>query len=91
MKGVGSPGFMRWLLGWPGDHSMGEGEWWIWNPVPLKLSSLTEFIINLSIQNFIPFLVPSNLNPLLTILMNQSQMTKTAIADNIFNVLEVLL
>lgn len=48
-------------------------------------------MINLSAPNFIPFLVPSNLSPLLTILMNQSQMTKTAIADNIFNVLKVLL
>ena len=29
-----------------------------WNWVPLKLSSLTVFVINLSTQNFIPFLEP---------------------------------
>lgn len=37
-----------------------------WNQVPLKLNSFTEIIINLSIQNFISFLVPSDLNAVLT-------------------------
>lgn len=36
------------------------------NQVPLKLSSLTEFMINLTIQTFIPFLVLSELNLALT-------------------------
>ena len=31
----------------------------------MKPRSLTEFMINLSIQNFIPFLVTSDLNPVL--------------------------
>ena len=31
--------------------------------VPLNLSSLAELTINLSIQNFISLLVPSDLNP----------------------------
>ena len=49
-------------------------------------------MINLSIQNFIPFLVPSDLNPVLTeYYLNQSQMTKTAVVDNIVNVLKWLL
>ena len=30
------------------------------------MSSLTEFMINLSIQNFIPFLFPTDFNPVLT-------------------------
>ena len=33
---------------------------------PPKLSSLTKFVINLSTQNFIPFLIPSDLNSSLT-------------------------
>ena len=33
--------------------------------VPLNLSSLAKLMFNLSIQNFIPFLVPSDLNPFL--------------------------
>ena len=37
-----------------------------WNWVPLKLSSSAEFMINLSIQNFIPFLV-LHLFPLKTV------------------------
>ena len=36
---------------------------WEWKWVPLKLSSFTKFMINLSIQNFIPLLVSSDLNP----------------------------
>ena len=35
-------------------------------PSPIKLSSLTEFMINLSIQNLRPFPVPSDLSPLPT-------------------------
>ena len=30
---------------------------WVWNRVPLKSSAPTKFMINLSIQNFILFLV----------------------------------
>ena len=71
---------------------------WLLKPVPLKPSSLTESMINLSIQNFIPllvssdlnpFLVPSDLNPLLTEIINQSQMTKIAVVN--LNVLKMLL
>lgn len=32
---------------------------------PPKVNSLTKFMINLSIQKFIPFLVPSDLDPML--------------------------
>ena len=35
-------------------------------PSPIKLSSLTEFMINLSIQNLSPVPVPSDLSPLPT-------------------------
>ena len=37
-----------------------------WNQILLKPSSLTEFMINLSLQNFISFLVPSDFNLMLT-------------------------
>ena len=37
-----------------------------WNQVLLKPNPLTEFMINLSLQNFISFLVPSDLNLVLT-------------------------
>ena len=37
-----------------------------WNQVLLKPSSLPKFMINISIQNFIPFLVLHDLNPVLT-------------------------
>ena len=43
-------------------------------------------------QNFIPFLVLSDLNPVLTEHKHTSQMTKIAIVDNsIINVLKLLL
>ena len=34
-------------------------EQYYWNWVPQKPSSLTEFMINLSIQNFLMFFIPS--------------------------------
>ena len=40
----------------------------LWRGLPqveMKPSSFLEFMINLSVQNFIPFLVPSDLNPVL--------------------------
>ena len=57
----------------------------------MKLSPLTEFMINLSIPNSIPFLVPSDLSPTLTEHINQSQVTKTVVAGNIVEVMKLLL
>lgn len=52
------------------------------NQVPLKLSSLTEFMVNLTIQIFIPFLVLSELNLALTgIFISQSQMIMMSITS----------
>ena len=57
----------------------------------MKLSPLTEFMINLSIPNSIPFLVPSDLSSTLTEHINQSQVIKTAVADNIVEMMKLLL
>ena len=59
-------------------------------PAKKNLSPLTEFMIYLSIQNFIPFLVSSDLNPALNQqwVTNQSQMTEIEVADNINNALK---
>ena len=57
----------------------------------MKLSPLTEFMINLSIPNSVPFLVASDLSPTLTVHINQSQVTKTAVADNTVEVMKLLL
>ena len=74
----------RKAAGFAGKHYLYQG--------PLKPSSLAEFKINLSMQNFIPFLVLSDLNPVLTEHKHTSQMTKIAIVDNsIINVLKLLL
>ena len=45
-------------------------------------------MINVSIRNFIPFLVPK---PMLNEPSSVSQMTKTAVVDNIMKVLKLLL
>ena len=55
------------------------------NQVPLKLSSLTEFMINLTIQTFILFLVLSELNLALTwIVINQSQMIMMSVTSLVY-------
>ena len=55
-------------------------------PCPLKLSSRAKFMINLSIQNFTHFLVPSDLNPVPTEHSPQGQMTRSTVAGFIINI-----
>lgn len=72
----------------PGCQKLGQ---YYWNWAPQKPSSLTEFMINLSIPDSIPFLVPSDLSSTLTEHINQSQVIKTAVADNIVEMMKLLL
>ena len=56
-----------------------------------EVKSEIEFMIHFSIQNFIPFLVPSGLNPGLTEhIINLSPMAETAAVDNITKALKLL-
>ena len=48
-------------------------------------------MINLSIKTFFPFLIPSDLNPVPTEQWSTSQRTKTALVNNILNILRLFL
>ena len=60
---------------WDPAHILYNGPFNVYNSLvftetefPLKWSSLTELMINLSIKNFIPFIIPFDLNLLTSML-----------------------